>query len=107
MKKFSYHPRLYLSDDIDQKRLGQIKRRLRHSPLLADVYLIVPAQNQADQLEFWDARQLAQGYYKEKCFLVLGIADDWSGAVLLVEKMVQDCLKERGNCKLREYFYDS
>ena len=93
-----------MGESIDERKLDKIKKRLEHKPLLANVYLIIPARNPMDQLEYFDARQLVQPYYKEASFLVLGIASGPKEANVLIERMVQDCLKERGDCRLREYF---
>ena len=103
-KRFIYHPGLYLGEGIEERKLDKIKKRLEKKPLFANVYLIVPARNPVDQLEYFDARQLIQPYYQDASFLVLGIAASQGEANELVERMVQDCLKERGDCKLREYF---
>lgn len=101
--KFEFHKRLYLSESMEEKKLDKIKRRLRSKPLLANVHLIMPAGNPMDQLDIMDARQLVQPYYAGKSFLVVGIAADHGEALQLLERMVQDCLRERGDCNLREY----
>lgn len=101
--KFEFHKRLYVSESMEDKKLDKIKRKLRSKPLLANVHLIVPAGNPKDQLDILDARQFAQYYYAKKTFLVVGIADSQGEALHLVERMVQDCLRERGDCNLREY----
>ncbi len=103
-ERFTFHSRLYLGEGIEEGKLDKIKKRLEKKPLLANVYLIVPARNPADQLEFFDARQLVQPHYQNDSFLVVGMAGSQREAAELVEKMVQDCLKERGDCRLREYF---
>lgn len=103
-KKFTFHDRLYLGESIMEKKLDKLKKRLEKNPLLSNVYLIVPAGNPEDQLDIFDAKQLVQPFYRDKSFLVLGIAGDYREALLVVERIVQDCLKERGDCKLREYF---
>lgn len=101
--KFKFHQKLYLSESMEEKNLGKIKRKLRTRLLFADVYLIVPAGNPLDQLDILDARQLVQSHYKGKTFLVVGLASDYTEALQVIERMVQDCLRERGDCKLREY----
>lgn len=104
VKKLTFHSRLYLSESIAEKKLDKLKKRLEKKPLLSNVYLIVPAANPMDQLEIFDARQLAQSFYQKEHFLVIGIAADYKEALQLIEKMVQDCLAERDDCNLREYF---
>lgn len=103
VKKIKFYDKLYLSEIISEKNLGKLKRKLEKKPILANVYLIVPASNPEDQLDIFDAKQLTQSYYKDTCFTVIGIAADYDEALQLVEQIVQECLNERGDCKLREY----
>lgn len=101
--KFEFRKSLYVSEGMEDKKLDKIKRKLCSKPLLANVHLIVPAGNPKDQLDILDARQLVQPYYAKKSLLVVGIASGYEEALLLIERMVQDCLRDRGDCNLREY----
>jgi len=102
-KKLEFHEKLYLGESITEKKVDKIKKRLEKNPLLADVYVIVPAHNPKDQLDIFDAKQLVQPHYANMSFYVIGIAADYREALVLVEQIVQDCLAERGDCRLREY----
>lgn len=102
-RQISFREKLYLGESIEEKKLDKLKRKLRVHPALANVYLVVPARNPKDQLDIFNARQLVQTFYKNEAFHVLGIAGDYSEALLLIERMVQDCLKDRGDCNVREY----
>ena len=101
--RFTFHPRLYLGEGINEKKVDKMKKMLISKPLLVNVYLMVPAVNPADQIDIFDARQLVQPFYKNKSFYVVGMATCYEEALEVVEQMVQDCLRERGDCKLREY----
>ena len=103
VRKIEFCEKLYLGESIEEKKLDKIKRRLQYKPFLAKVYLVVPAGNPEDQFDIFDARQLVQPYYAKKDFLVVGIAADYREALLLIEKIAKDCLKERGDCRMREY----
>ena len=72
--KLTFAPNLYLGESIASEKLDKLKKRLEKKPLLANVYLITPARNPADQLDIFDARQLIQPHYKKEEFLILGIA---------------------------------
>lgn len=98
-----FREKLYLGESIDAKKVDKIKKKLRTKPFLSDVYLIVPAGNPKDQLDIFNARQLVQSHYADRTFYVLGIAADYRESLKLIEQMVQDCLCERGDCKLRDY----
>lgn len=102
-KKFTFRNRLYLAESISEKELDKIKKRLERKPLFANVYLIVPASNPEEQLEIIDAGQLVQPLFRDSIFTVIGIAGNYNEALKLIENIVQECLDERGDCKLREY----
>ncbi len=98
-----YHPNLYLGEGITTAKLDKIKKRLEKKPLFCDVYLLMISRNPSDQLEIMAAKQLAQKYYSAHPVQVVGVAQDHSGAVALVEQIVQECLESRGDCALKEY----
>ena len=99
----TYRPELYLGDSINENKLDKIIKKLEKKPLFSNVFLITVSRNASDQLEIFDARQLAQGYYKKHPPYVIGIAGSHEEAVALVERLVQECLKARGDCALKEY----
>lgn len=101
--KLKFAQNLYLGEGIAPEKLDKLKKRLNKKPLLANVYLITPARNPADQLDIFDARQLAQPHYKDEEFLVLGMASGYEDALQLIERITGECLKARGDCNLREY----
>lgn len=99
----NYRPELYLGEGIKEKKLDKIKKKLENKPLFSSVYLISISRNASDQLEIYGARQLAWRYYQKNPPYIVGIAGDWQEAVQLVEKIVEDCLRVRGDCELKEY----
>ena len=101
--KLTYASNLYLGESIASEKLDKLKRRLEKKPLLANVYLITPAKNPADQLDIFDARQLVQPHYRDEEFLVLGIVSSYEEALQMIEQITRECLEARGDCNLREY----
>lgn len=101
--KLKYASNLYLGESIASEKLDKLKKRLDKKPLLANVYLITPARNPADQLDIFDARQLVQPHYRNEEFLILGMASGYEEALLLIEQITGECLEARGDCNLREY----
>lgn len=99
----TYHPKLYLGDSIREKKLGKLIKKLEKKPFFSGVFLIAVSRNASDQLEILDARQLVQSYYQSHSLYVVGIAGNRDEAVELVERLAQECLKERGDCALKEY----
>lgn len=102
-RKLTFCPELYLGEGINRKKLDKIKKKLIDKPLLANVYLITIAGNPSEQLEFFDARQLAQHYYESHQIVVVGIARDYNESLDIIERITQECLDKRGDCKLKEY----
>ena len=99
----TYHPRLYLGESIQEKKLNKIKRKLESRPLLSGVVLIAISRNVSDQLEIYEARQLVQSYYRNNPPYVVGIAGSREEAVNMVERLAKECLEKRGDCALKEY----
>lgn len=102
-RNITFHPNIYRSESITDKEFGKISKQLQKNPLFSDVYLITPAANGNDLLEFYHSRQLAQPYYREKEQYVIGMTKSYGEAMTLVEKIVQECLDTRGDLCLREY----
>lgn len=98
-----YHPKLYLGDSINEKKLDKIKKKLESKPLATGVFLITMSRNFYDQLDIFSARLLVQRYYTKNPPYVVGIAGSYEEAVKIVEQLVQECLKTRGDCALKEY----
>lgn len=98
-----YHPDLYLGEGIKEKKLDKIKKRLETRPLLSGVFLVSISRNAFDQLDIYEARQLCQPYYKKYPPYVVGIARNREEAISLVERIVTECLRARGDCALKEY----
>lgn len=102
-RMLTFYPKLYLGEGIKETKLDKIKKKLVKNPLLANVYVLTFAQNPADQLEFFDARQLGQRFYDRYPLEIIGIARDYEDALKLVEQITRECLSERGDCRLKEY----
>ncbi|MCI9338655.1 MAG: hypothetical protein HFH93_14170 [Lachnospiraceae bacterium] len=98
-----YHPNLYLGNGIKKKKLDKIKKKLENRPVFSGVFLICVSRNPHDQLDIYQARQLCQPYYRKYPPYVVGIARSREDAFLLVEQIVTQCLRSRGDCLLKEY----
>ena len=85
------------------KKLDKIKKKLENKPLFSGVFLVTLSRNSSDQLEIYDAKQLVQSYYKKNPPYVVGLAGNYDEAVALVMQMTEECLRNRGDCRLKEY----
>ncbi len=102
-RRLTFSPRLYLGEGIKEQKLDKIKRKLLEKPLFAGVYVLTVSKNPTGQLEILDAKQLMQSYYEHHELYIIGIAADHADALRLVERLMQECLDARGDCKLKEY----
>lgn len=100
-----YSESLYLGNSINQAKLSKIKNKLERKPLFAGVYLLTISKNQHDQLDIIKSVYLNQQYFVNNTTCVVGITKYYDEAIAIVEKIVLECLKSRGDCKLKEYLY--
>ena len=101
--KIAYHPHLYLGESMKREKLDKIKRKLERHPRFSGVFLVVLSRSPHDQLEIYSAKQLRWRYYTKYLPYVVGIAANQAEALTVVKNMVEECLKEREDCALKEY----
>lgn len=98
-----FRTNLYLGAGIPPEKVDKIKKKLVNRPLFSGVFVIALSGNASDQLEFFDAKQLQQPYYRKYPPYIIGIARDRAEAVTVVQQIVEECLSVRGDCALKEY----
>ena len=103
IRRLHFSPKLYLGESMDTVKLDKLKKRLSKKPLLVNAYVITIASNPENQLEIYDAKQLAQSYYLKYPPHIVGLASNYREALEVLERIVQECLKERGDCGLKEF----
>ena len=101
--RLSYYPNLYVGESIPLQKLDKLKRKLERTPILSSLYVIALCRNPDDQLEIYEARQLAQSYYRKHPPYIIGLAGDYDEAVLMIKRSVEECMEKRGDCALKEY----
>ncbi len=102
-KKVDFSPKLYLGDSMNEKDLDKLKKNIVKKPLLTKVYLITISSNPVDQLDIIETKWLVQRYYYKNPLFVVGIASDYQESLVLLERIVLECLGSRGDCSLKEY----
>ena len=100
---FNFNKNLYISADINNKKLDIIIKKLCKNKFFPGVYLITIASNNIDQLDIISTTQFVQPFYKEYIFNVVGISSNYNQALSLIEKMVNDCINVRNDCNIKEY----
>ena len=94
---------LRLGNDMTTKKLKKTKRRLKRFTFLGKEYLLTLSANADDVLDIIQVKQLVWPYYKEHPLHVVGVAASYDEAVLLVQKLVEECMAQTGKLDLKEY----
>ena len=84
-----YYFNLYWSEELVGKK-KEILAKLGHEKVLLNKYLITMTENDANHLEFFDSVLLKQKLIKRDDLFLIGIAEGYSGALEVVEKITQD-----------------
>lgn len=98
---FSKH--LYLGNGIDNNDIKNIQKQLRKKPMNSHFFLICISSNKCDHLDIFEALQMGQTYYRKNPPRVVGIANNKTEALQLIEDIVKECLENTGSLNLKEY----
>lgn len=98
-----YYFNLYWSDELIGKE-HEVLTKLGHEKVLINKYVIVITENDANHLEFFDSVLLKQKLIKRDDLFVIGIAEGYTGALGLVEKITQDVYDVTKGTDIRRYF---
>lgn len=94
----------YLSDKVKPK-LSSIKWKLICGIGMTNVHFIMLADNKKDLFDIVPAAVFKQKSMRRSRRVILGVADDRKSAAGLVEQMISECLRERGDLSdVRGYF---
>ncbi len=93
---------LYVSNSI--KNVNKVISKLKRNVGQIKVYITAISENPTEQLDIYHCSVLQQKYFhKSKDFTIVAITDSHAEAVTYVQYLTEDCLKVRGDCKLKEY----
>lgn len=93
---------LYVSEGLEKKK-NQVLMQLMERKIGKPIYLVTLAQGEQNHLEIFSSLLLQQGVYDEDTIFVVGIAEDYSSAVSLVEEIVQEVVDTTGDVAIRSY----
>lgn len=96
----NYYEPLYI--DKNCKHVTRIKARIRMSKIPVMDYVIVLSNGQ-DQLEIIKGSILRQPLYPKKGLFVVGVSKSYDGAVLLVQRILEDTYRETGGYDMKAY----
>ncbi len=100
-----YYHNLYLSDGLKEKK-EDIIYKLEHDKIQLNKYVLVLAENENNQLEFYNAALLLQRQWKKKRLFVAGIADGFEEALYLVKKITEEVYDRTQNVNIRAYLLE-
>lgn len=88
------------------KHPHRLVQRLKKGADVKHVYVITMASG-ADLLEIYESGVLRQTYYKENFERpVVGLASDYEEALEVVMQILEECLKSKGDCRLKEFLLE-
>lgn len=93
---------LYLGESVE-KKATRIKRKIEHGKLTIMVHVLTLPSNPENLLDIIPARELLQKDYPKKDITIVGLAGDREEAMLVVQDIVEDCLKSTGTTHVVEY----
>lgn len=96
----NYYEPLYM--DENYKHVTRLKARIRMSRIPMVEYAIVLSKGQ-DQLEIIKGAILRQRLYPRKGLFVVGISKSYDGALLLVQKILEDTYQKTGGYDMKAY----
>lgn len=97
-----YYHNLYIDEGLLEKK-EEILYKLEHDVIQLNKYVIVLPENKKNQLELYHSAMLIQKYFKKQELLIVGIADGFEGALLLVKKITQEVYEETEGADIRTW----
>lgn len=97
-----WYSELYLGEKAEKKKENLIQMVEAGKTPVNTYLLILPpdGRNQLELLPAWDMKF----WHEDKCPMVVGLACGKREAVLLVQRITEDVLRQTGTVELREYF---
>lgn len=80
-----------------------LKRAIKRRKWMPSVYIVVAATDRNYKIEVYETPQLAQSYFNDRKFLVLGIAIGYGEAMDLVCTIIDDIYRTTGRINVLEY----
>lgn len=97
-----YYHNLYISESLCPK-IKDIVEKLENGKIQFNKYLIALTKNEVNHLEFFDSVLLLQQIFLKDEIFVVGIAEGYTGALELVEKITQEVYTETQGTNIRNY----
>lgn len=99
-----YKP-LYMGEAASKKRFRLIQG-IRKKKLCPGAYVITPASGGNNILDIYPAPEFLLPYYRERDFLIMGIALGYDEAAQVAARIVEDLYQKTGGFDLKELLED-
>ena len=93
---------LYVSE-CWQKKKAKIIRKLRANRVQPQVYIAALAQDSQNELEFFSSILLKQHVFDNADIFVVGVADGYDEALLMIRDIAEEVYHATGDAGLRAY----
>lgn len=97
-----WYEKLYVGEKAKKHRFSIIQS-IRRKKYRMGVFVITPASNEKNILDIYPLMTLSGPYYREKEFLILGIAEGYKEALELAGRIVGDMYEKTGTFCLEDY----
>lgn len=98
----NWYKNLYMGNTAKKKE-KHIRRKVNAGKPAIGVYLITLAANPQNHLEIISAIQLQQKMIRERCPMIVGLAEGYEEALELIEKIAIEVYKETGEMDIRSW----
>lgn len=99
----TYSDNLYLGESV--KHINRIKRRIKYGRGQLKVFLLT-LSNTDDQIDIFHNSMLKQRYYRKLDLRVIGIANSYDEALVVVQNILSDTMELKGNTNMKQYLQD-
>ena len=94
----------FVSEKIRSK-LSVIKWKMACGIGMVGVHFITLADNSKDLFDIYPAAVFKQKIFRKSDRVIIGVADSYDSATLLIEEMIEECMKNCGNLSdVRGYY---
>lgn len=97
-----FYRELYLSPGLEKKK-KRILKKIKDGKFQKNIYLLILASNEKNQLEICHTALFLQPDYPKKEYFVVGIANGYEEAIELVEQIAREVYNKTDGADIRSY----
>ena len=97
-----WYGNLYIGERVN-RYAPRIRQRLDAGKSDIGHYIITLAAHPSDYLDLFDTRYLTQNALKKRLPMIVGLAADRDEALIVAQKIVEDCISKTGSWDVRTF----